>query len=168
VRYGVGAMPFPMLQSAFDPLYPPGLQWYWRTDFFKDIPDAAVERHLEHGARLPTMLSTTHIYPVDGAASRVPPQATAFSFREARFSTVIVGVDPDPAAAPAISDWARSYSDALRPFSAGGAYVNFMMDEGHDRVRDTYRENYDRLAKIKASYDPDNLFRLNQNIPPAR
>jgi FAD/FMN-containing dehydrogenase len=166
--YGVTTMPFPMMQAAFDPFYPPGLQWYWRTDFFTDIPDAAVERHLEHGPRLPTPLSTMHIYPVDGAANRVAPQATAFNFREARYSAVIVGVDPDPANAPAISDWARSYADALRPYAAGGAYLNFMMDEGHDRVRATYRDNYDRLAQIKASYDPDNLFRLNQNIPPAR
>jgi FAD/FMN-containing dehydrogenase len=160
-------VPFPALQSAFDPFYPPGLQWYWRADFFTDIPDGAIERHLEHGPRLPTPLSTMHIYAVDGAASLVGRTDTAFNFREARFAVVIVGVDPDPASTPAIVDWTGSYGDALRPYSAGGAYVNFMMDEGHDRVRATYRENYDRLAEIKGRYDPDNLFHLNQNIPPA-
>jgi hypothetical protein len=165
--YGVGPMPFPALQSAFDPFYSPGLQWYWHTDFFTDIPDQAIDRHLENGPNLPTPLSTMHIYPVDGAAGRVGREATAFSFRDARYSVVIVGVDPDPAGAPTIMDWTRRYGAALRPYAAGGAYVNFMMDEGQDRVRATYRENYDRLAKIKARYDPDNLFRLNQNILPA-
>ena len=92
---------------------------------------------------------------------------TAYSFREALFAEVIVGVDPDPANAPAITQWCKDYWEALHPYSAGGAYVNFMMDEGQDRVQATYRDNYQRLAEIKKKYDPTNFFRVNQNIHPA-
>ncbi len=92
---------------------------------------------------------------------------TAYSFREALFAEVIVGVDPDPANSEKITARCKSYWEALHPYSAGGAYVNFMMDEGQDRVQATYRDNYDRLAGIKKKYDPDNFFRVNQNIRPA-
>lgn len=159
-------MPFPMLQSMFDGLYPPGLQWYWKADFFKELSDAAIARHLVHAPQSPTMFSTMHLYPVNGAAHKVAPAETPWSYRDAVWSEVIVGVDPDPANRQAITDWARAYYDALHPFGAGGAYVNFMMEEGEDRVRATYRDNYDRLAAIKAQYDPENFFRVNQNIKP--
>jgi FAD/FMN-containing dehydrogenase len=78
-----------------------------------------------------------------------------------------VGVDPDPAKAEALKKWTIDYWEALHPYSAGGAYVNFMMDEGQERVQATYRDNYERLATIKQEYDPDNLFHVNQNIKPA-
>jgi FAD/FMN-containing dehydrogenase len=160
-------MPFPVLQSIFDALYPPGLQWYWRADFFNQISDQAIAVHQQFGAELPTPHSTMHLYPIDGAVHRVSEEATAFAYRDAGWAGVIVGVDPDPANAAKIKDWAVRYWDALHPTSAGGAYVNFMMDEGTDRVRASYGRNYDRLARIKASYDPGNLFRINQNITPA-
>ena len=162
-----GPMPFPVLQSLFDGLYPPGLQWYWKADFFKELSDQAIETHLHQAAKMPAMHSTMHLYPVNGAARRVGPHETPWSYRDAVWSEVIVGVDPDPANRGHITDWARGYYDALHPFGAGGAYVNFMMDEGEDRVRATYRGNYDRLAAVKAKYDPDNFFRVNQNIRPA-
>jgi hypothetical protein len=130
----------------------------------KDLSDAAVARHVEHGSGLPTMHSTMHLYPIDGAAHRVGKNETAFSYRDANWAEVIVGVDPDPANAAAITGWCKGYFDALHPYSAGGAYVNFMMDEGVDRVRASFRDNYARLASIKAKYDPGNLFRVNQNI----
>jgi Berberine and berberine like len=79
---------------------------------------------------------------------------------------VIIGVDPDPANAGTIRDWTVDYWEATHPYSAGGAYVNFMMDEGDARVRASYRGNYERLAVAKASYDPANVFRVNQNIQP--
>jgi UDP-N-acetylenolpyruvoylglucosamine reductase len=163
----VGPAPFPAAQSMFDGLFVTGLQWYWRADNFTELTDDAIARHVEHGSRLPSMLSTMHLYPVNGAAQRVGKNDTAYSFREALFAEVIVGVDPDPANAPKITDWCKSYWDALHPYSAGGAYVNFMMDEGHDRVQATYRDNYPRLAEIKKKYDPTNFFRVNQNIRPA-
>jgi FAD/FMN-containing dehydrogenase len=164
--HGVQPMPYPVLQSAFDGLYEPGLQWYWRGDFVTEISDEAVERHVEF-AEVPTPLSTMHLYPVDGAVNRVGRNDTAFSYREAKWSEVIVGVDPDPVNAERITRWTRDYWEALHPYSAGGAYVNFIMnDEGQERVKTTYRDNHDRLARIKAEYDPDNLFRVNQNIRP--
>ncbi len=165
---GLMPMPFTALQSAFDPLFPPGLQWYWRTDFFREITDAAIDAHVEFGNRLPTPMSTMHLYPIDGAAARVPADATAFPYRDGGWAGVIVGVDPDPANADLIARWARDYWEALHPTAAGGAYVNFMMAEGQDRVAASYGDNYERLARIKARYDPENLFSVNQNIPPLR
>jgi FAD/FMN-containing dehydrogenase len=166
--YGVQPMPFPALQSAFDALYPPGYQWYWKADFVDKLSDEAIALHVEHGSRLPTMLSTMHLYPIDGAAHRVGRNDTAFSYRDTTWAEVIVGVDPDPANAKLITNWAKEYWDALHPYSAGGAYINFMMEEGENRVKDSYRDNYQRLTEVKAKYDPNNLFRVNQNIQPAR
>ena len=161
-----GPMPFPMLNGMFDALYPPGLQWYWKADFVKELGDEAIALHLQHGAKMPTMHSTMHLYPVNGAAHKVGPNETPWSYRDAVWSEVIVGVDPNPANRDAITTWAKDYYDALHPFGAGGAYVNFMMEEGEDRIRATYRGNYQRLAAIKAKYDPQNFFRVNQNIKP--
>jgi FAD/FMN-containing dehydrogenase len=160
-------MPFPMLQSMFDGLYVPGLQWYWKADFVKELSDAAIALHVKHGAELPTLHSTMHLYPVSGAAHRVGPKDTPWGYRDAEWSQVIVGVDPDPANKDRITAWARNYWEALHPYGAGGAYVNFMMEgEGEERIRATYRGNYERLAGIKAKYDPENFFRVNQNIQP--
>jgi hypothetical protein len=165
---GLGPMPFTALQSAFDGLYPAGLQWYWRADFFKEISDQAIEVHRKFGALLPTGHSTMHLYPIDGAASRISGDATAFAYREGGWAGVIVGVDPDPAKAEAISTWARDYWEELHPTSAGGAYVNFLNgDEGQDRVKASYLGNYARLTQIKQKYDPQNALHINQNIAPA-
>jgi FAD binding domain/Berberine and berberine like len=166
--YGLQPMPFPAIQSAFDELYSPGLQWYWKADFIDELPAEAIAGHVEHGAKLPTLHSTMHLYPIDGAVNRVGEDETAFTFRNSRWSQVIVGVDPDPANRDLITAWTRDYWEALHPHSAGGAYVNFMMhDEGEARVKATYGANFDRLAEVKRRYDPDNLFRVNQNIAPA-
>jgi FAD/FMN-containing dehydrogenase len=164
---GLQPMPFSMLQGAFDALNPPGLQHYWRADFFNEISDAAIDVHVKYGERLPTGLSAMHLHPIDGAASRVPEDATAFAYRDGGWAGVVLGVDPDPANAALISQWARDYWEELHPTSAGGAYVNFLMEEGQDRVRAAYRGNYDRLARIKRRCDPDNIFHINQNIQPA-
>ena len=164
----VGPMPYPMLQTLFDPLLPTGLQWYWKGDFVNELSDEAIKLHLKYGSELPSLLSTMHLYPIDGAPQRVKKNDTAFSFREARWSMVIAGIDPDPTNKDRITKWAKTYWEALHPYSAGGAYVNFMMEEGQNRVEATYRDNYKRLSQIKRKYDPMNLFRVNQNIPPAQ
>lgn len=165
---GITSLPFPALNSAFDGLYPPGDHWYWRSDFVAEIPDEAVAVHAEFGANLPNLKSTMHLYPVDGVAARVPKDATSWSYRDARWVQVTVGADPDPTAVGPAKEWALAYWNALHPHSMGGGYVNMLMDdEGQERVRTTYRDNYDRLAEIKAKYDPDNLFHVNQNIRPA-
>ncbi|HEY5743706.1 MAG TPA: FAD-binding oxidoreductase [Terrimicrobiaceae bacterium] len=162
----VGPIPHPMLQSMFDPLYPPGLQWYWKTDFINELSDEAIARHVEHGSKLPTMLSTMHLYPIDGKTGEIAKDDTAWSFREAVWAEVIIGVDPDQANKERLTAWAQEYWNAPHPYSAGGAYVNFMMEEGSERVKASYRDNYERLVSVKNKYDPFNLFRLNQNIQP--
>jgi FAD/FMN-containing dehydrogenase len=166
----VGPVPHPVLQSMFDALYPPGEQWYWKADFVREIPDEAIDIHLKYGPEMPTWQSTMHLYPIDGVAGRVPSDATAWNYRDANWGMVIAGISPDPADNHRMIDWARSYWRELHPYSAGGAYVNMMMDaadEGEDRVRASYADHYDRLRDIKRKYDPNNLFRVNQNIPPA-
>jgi hypothetical protein len=162
----VGPMPFPALQSLFDPLLPPGLQWYWRADFVQDFSKESIAAHQAHASKAPAGLSQVHIYPIDAAAHRVGRHVTAFSYRDANFALVIVGIDPEPGNGGLITQWCKDYFDAVHPFSAGGAYVNFMMEEGQNRVRASFRDNYDRLAKIKKTYDPANFFRVNQNIRP--
>jgi FAD/FMN-containing dehydrogenase len=164
---GVARVPYPAAQSAFDPLYPHGLQWYWKADHVDELPDAAIAANAEQGARMPTMLSSMHLYPIDGAVHRMAKDATAWPNRGSRYAQVIVGVDPDPANADAIRTWAREYWDAVHPYAAGGAYVNFLMPEdGAARIREVYGDNYDRLVEVKRRYDPDNLFRVNHNITP--
>jgi FAD/FMN-containing dehydrogenase len=160
-------MPFPMLQGMFDALLPTGLQWYWKGDFVNELSDEAIALHVEHGSQLPTMQSTMHMYPINGAAHRLRQNDTPFSYRRSTWSTVIVGVDPEPANKDRITNWARRYWEALHPYSAGGAYINFMMDgEGQDRIRATYQDNFERLVQVKSKYDPENFFRINQNIRP--
>jgi hypothetical protein len=132
-----------------------------------EIPDEAIALNQEWNDKPPGWKSGSHIYPIDGAAHDVGPDETPWAYRDTRWSQVIIGVDPDPAGATALRDWAVGYWEALHPYSAGGAYVNFMMDEGQERVQATYGSNYERLAKIKAQVDPENVFRVNQNIQPA-
>ncbi len=162
----VGPISHPAMQSMFDVIYPPGLQWYWKADFVRDLSDEAVAVHVRYGALLPSAQSTMHLYPINGKASKVRNSDTPWSYRGATWAQVMVGVDPNPARKESISKWAKDYWTALHPYSAGGAYVNFMMDEGEDRIRATYGKNYNRLARIKKRYDPTNFFHVNQNIRP--
>jgi FAD/FMN-containing dehydrogenase len=163
----VGPIPHPALQSMFDGLYPAGDQWYWKADFVTEISDEAVDIHVPFAEALPTGKSTMHLYPIDGVAGRVAKDATPWNYRDANWAMVMVGVSPDPADNEQMIEWTRDYWSALHPYSAGGAYVNMMMEEGQDRVRASYGDHYDRLAVIKGKYDPNNLFRVNQNITPA-
>jgi FAD/FMN-containing dehydrogenase len=164
---GLAPMPYSVLQTAFDALLQPGLQWYWKVDFFEQITDEAIPIHRRYGETIPTPLSTMHMYPISGAAARVPVDATAFAYRNGGRVGVIGGIDPDPANLPAVTIWAQKYWQDLHSSSAGGGYVNMMMeDEGRGRVRAAYRGNYDRLVQVKRRYDPTNLFHLNHNIPP--
>jgi FAD/FMN-containing dehydrogenase len=166
--HGVQPMPHAAMQGMFDPLYPKGLQCYWRGDIVSEITDELIDTHLEWSSKLPTMLSTMHLYPIDGAVHDVGEDETPFSYRQGGWSGVVFAVDPDPAKADELRDWCIGYWDAAHPYSAGGAYVNFMGEgEGQDRVRATYRGNYDRLARVKAQYDPTNVFQINQNVIPA-
>jgi FAD/FMN-containing dehydrogenase len=166
--HGVQRMPIAALNSAFDGLYGPGDQWYWRGDFVREIPDEAVVLNREWNERMPGFKAGSHLYPVDGAVQDVDADATAFAYRDATWSQVFIGCDPDPAKADDLRAWTRGYSEALRPYAAGAGYVNFMMDdEDHGRVKATYGGNYPRLQQVKKEYDPENVFRVNQNIVPA-
>ena len=161
----VGPMPYPALQSMFDDLLPKGLQWYWKGDFIRELSDEAISVHRKF-AEVPTMRSTMHLYPVNGVVNEKGSDETAWNYRDVKWSMVIGGITDDPANNEKITKWAREYWEAVHPYSAGAAYVNFMMEEGDDRVKATYGENYERLQQIKTKYDPDNFFRVNQNIPP--
>ncbi|MGH7813432.1 MAG: FAD-binding oxidoreductase [Candidatus Binataceae bacterium] len=164
----LGPAPYPAVQSMFDPLLPPGLHHYWKADFVNELTDEVIAAHVKYGPDIPTINSALHIYPLDGAVHDVAPVDTAFSYRRVRFTHIIAGVSPDPAPMPTYRDWVRTYWSALHPLSAGGAYVNFLMDdEDEERIVASYRENFSRLAKVKKKYDPGNLFRVNQNIKPA-
>ena len=167
LMHGVAPMPHPMLQSAFDGLYPKGEQWYWRADFVNEIPDEAVAIHQRFGEAMPTLKSTMHMYPIDGAAHDVGSTDTAVELPRGELELGLRGRRSRPGQRRRRAQVERRLLEALHPYSAGGAYVNMMMDEGQERVRASYRDNYDRLARIKAQYDPENLFRVNQNIQPA-
>lgn len=163
----VGRMPYPALNGAFDGLLPAGLQHYWKAAFLPELTDGAIAAHLEHGPNVPAMESTMHLYPIDGAVHDVPVEATAFAYRDANFAPVIAGMWPDPADNDANIRWVRDYHQALEPHTSDGGYINFMADDDQNRIRDNYGPNYDRLAAIKQTYDPHNLFHRNQNIAPA-
>ncbi len=164
----VGEMPYPVLQSAFDALLPRGLQQYWKADFVGELTDAAIAAHLKHGPKVPFMSSTMHLYPINGAVHDVAPDATAFACRDAQFACVIAGLWPDPADNEKNTKWVRDYYAAIHPHSGyAGGYTNFMAADDQQRVRDNYGASYDRLAALKKTWDPSNLFRLNQNVKPA-
>ena len=166
VGRGVGPMPYPVINTLFDELLPAGLRHYWKTHCVAEMSDEAVEVHLRHGAQLPTLESGVFFFSLDGAPKRVPADATAVGFRDAAFSVVIAGTWHDPADdAPNIA-WVRDYYDALRPYAQEGVYVNFMADAVGGAARATYRDKYERLLAVKRRYDPENVFRLNQNIDP--
>ena len=162
----VGPMPYPALNSAFDALVPPGLQHYWKASFVKELTDDAIAAHAQHGPAVPVVNSTVHIYPINGAAGRVAPDATAFAYRDANFATVIAGMWPDPSQNEANTKWVRDYYDATAPHSEEGGYINFMAGDDQGRIKANYKGNYERLVDVKRTYDPDNLFHLNQNIKP--
>jgi len=163
----VTPMPFPALNGAFDGLVPAGLQHYWKATFSPKLTDGAIAAHLEHGPRVPVVNSTVHVYPINGACHRVAPDATAFAHRDAQFATVVAGMWPDPADNAKNTAWVKAYYAALQPHSSAGGYVNFMAGDEQDRIRDSYKGNYERLVQVKKRYDPGNLFHVNQNIRPA-
>ncbi|HEY6318881.1 MAG TPA: FAD-binding oxidoreductase [Acidimicrobiia bacterium] len=162
----VGPMPYPALNTAFDPLLPAGLQGYWKASFARGLSDDAIAVHADYGARVPSIQTAVHLYPINGAVQRVADDATAFAYRDVDFAPVIAGMWDNPADNDANIEWVRGYYDALRPYSVDGGYINFMDSDDQSRIKANYRGNFDRLGAIKAEYDPTNLFHLNQNIQP--
>ena len=163
----MGPLPYPALNSLFDALLPAGLNHYWKADFDRELTDAAIAVHEQHGPLVPNFQSLMHLYPLNGAVQAVGADETAFRNRDVKFVHIIAGIDPELENMPARTAWVRDYWSALHPHSAGGSYVNFLMDEGQDRIKATYGGNYRRLANAKRNWDPGNLFRMNQNIQQA-
>jgi FAD/FMN-containing dehydrogenase len=162
----VGPVPYHALNSAFDALHGPGLQHYWKANFVTELTDEAIAAHLRYGPKAPAVNTAVHIYPINGAVHRVGASDTAFAYRDASFATVIAGMWPDPADNESSIQWVRDYYDATAPHSEEGGYINFMADDDQSRIRANYKGNYDRLVEVKRTYDPGNLFHLNQNIAP--
>ena len=164
----VGPVPYPALQSAFDPLLPPGLQNYWKSDFVAELTDDAIDVHMQHGPKVPSVHTAVHLYLVNGAVHDVDVDETAFPVRDAHFALNIAGIWPDPADNDANIGWARDYYEAIHPYSGyEGGYTNFMAADDERRTRENYGPHYERLREIKARWDPDNVFQRNLNIPPA-
>jgi FAD/FMN-containing dehydrogenase len=155
-------------QSMFDQVYPPGQYHYWKAGFMNSIPDEAINVLADHFARRPSPLSHILIEHMHGAASRVPAEDTAFAHRFNHYNLSGFGVWVDPKDAEPNLKWVGEFWSAVRPFLSGRAYVNYLGQEGADRVREAYGPNYQRLVALKKKYDPTNFFRLNQNIPPSQ
>lgn len=162
----VGPMPYPALNGAFDGLFPKGIRSYWKGAFVKELTDEAIEQHLIHGPNVPEVSATMHLYPINGACHRVSADETAFPYRDSTFAPVILAAWTDPAADESRIKWVRDYYEAIAPHSEPGGYINFMADDDQGRIRDNYRGKFERLVEIKRTYDPNNLFRRNQNIDP--
>lgn len=161
-------MPYPALNIMFDGLSGiPGLQGYWKADFLRTLSDDALRVAVEYAPGIPSVHSANHFYPIDGAVQRVESGATAFAHRDVGFAPAIVGQWPEPSENARNIAWVREYWAALHEYSEPGGYLNFQDADDQSRIEDTLGSNYGRLAEIKAKYDPDNFFHINQNIQPA-
>src|SRR5919112_180751 len=165
----VAPMPYTAFQTMFDAGYPPGLQNYWKSSYLDGLSDAAIDVALDGARRMTSPLSSFYFQPMGGAIARITPDEAAFGHRDAAFDFNILCVWSDPAESDDHVGWTRALWEAMQPFTSGGVYVNNLGDEGPDRVRAAYAPDvYDRLVSLKARYDPDNVFRMNQNIRPSR
>lgn len=164
----VGPMPYPQLQSILDEGFPAGLQVYWRSSFLSGIPDGALDTLVDHFSRVTSPLSALMLEPLGGAVARVGPDDTAFNHRDAAYNLAIIARWQDPKDREANVAWVRAVHEAMEPFTTGGVYVNYLGEEGQDRVRAAYGDvKYNRLVALKDEYDAANLFRCNQNIRPS-
>lgn len=163
----LGPVPFTAWQAAFDPLLTPGARNYWKSHDFSELSDAAIDLMLEYAGTLPSPECEIFIAHLGGAAGRVAPDAMAYPHRDATFVLNVHGRWRDAADDEACIGWAKRFFAATAPHATGGVYVNFMTADEQDRVRAAYGANYDRLAALKAKYDPDNLFQVNLNVKPA-
>ena len=163
----IGVQPYLAWQQTFDPLLAPGARNYWKSHNFATIPDGLIDAVLDAIGRLPGPECEIFFGAIGGATTRPAPDATAYAHRGTRYVMNVHGRWQDPAEDGRCIAWARDFFKASAPFASGGVYVNFLTADEGDRVRSAYGANYDRLAKVKRQYDPENLFRVNQNITPA-
>jgi FAD/FMN-containing dehydrogenase len=164
----ISRKPMSAHNATFDPSVPPRNGYYWKSHYLTGLSDDAIEAMVERHLRAPQPWAYSLVGHLGGAIADVPADGTAYPHRDAPYVININGVDDDPAQDDEIIAWTRATFDALSPFSTGGVYVNFVGNEGEERVRAAYGPAYDRLAAIKARYDPDNVFSTNQNVRPAR
>jgi FAD/FMN-containing dehydrogenase len=162
----LGPQPYEQFQKAFDPLLGPGARNYWKTNEFAELDDAALEALVEGARAVPGPLGEIFVAALGGAMGRVARDATAYAGRDARWVMNVHGRWQSPSDDGAFRTWARDVFEATAPFATGGAYVNFMTSDEAARVAAAYGDNYDRLVEVKRRFDPDNLFRMNHNIPP--
>ena len=167
VETSLATVPYLEIQSGGDALFPRGRRYYWKAQFLREIGAGAIDALLDAYAKAPNTSSLLVFQHVGGAIARVPTPDSPYANRDAAFDCFPVAIWDDPADDDANMRWARELWSAVRPYSTGGVYANNLGEEGEDRVRDAYGENYARLAALKTRYDPTNLFRLNQNIRPA-
>jgi FAD/FMN-containing dehydrogenase len=165
-----GPMPYVEMQQVFDPDYPAGLRYYWKSLYLNELNDDVIRFVTEAGADRPTPLSTVEVWALGGAMGRVPPEATAFFQREAPYLLTIEANAEDPATDEANIAWVRRRFDKARRFSPGGTYFNFagFLEEGEELLAQSFGANYPRLREIKKKYDPENLFHHNLRIPVGR
>ena len=163
----VQPMPYVAIQQLIDPPNQPGRRNYWTADFLAQLPDEAIDLVCEHHLTKPSPLSQILLLPGGGAISRVPDDAMAFGQRHAPFNLHIISMWLDAADDDVNITWTREFGTRMKPYTTGRAYLNFIGEEGEDRVRAAFGpETYARLQALKDRYDPTNLFRLNQNIKP--
>jgi FAD/FMN-containing dehydrogenase len=167
----IGLMPYTAAQKLVDAFYPPGLQAYFKASFLKELSEAAIDTMVAYCANRPSPICHVVIeHTLGGAVSRVDREATAFHHRDVQYSFISLGMCTDPADAEQCVRWAREFWEAMQPCLTGGVYVNYLgpeADEGTERLKAAYGpEKYQRLVTLKNTYDPTNLFRLNQNIKP--
>ncbi|MCP1973198.1 FAD-binding oxidoreductase [Bradyrhizobium elkanii] len=166
VETRLATVPYLEIQSGGDALFPRGRRYYWKAQFLREIGAGAIDALLDAYARAPNTSSLLVLQHVGGAIARVPVSNSPYANRDAAFDCFPVAIWDDPAGDEANMRWARELWSAVRPYSTGGVYANNLGDEGEDRVRDAYGENYARLVALKNKYDPTNFFCLNQNIKP--
>jgi FAD/FMN-containing dehydrogenase len=163
----VGVQPYVAWQQAFDPLLTAGARNYWKSHNFSTLKDGLFDAVIEYIGKLPSPQCEIFFGAIGGATTRPAPDSVAYAHRDAQFVMNVHGRWEDPADDKRCIGWARDYFKASAPFASGGVYVNFLTADEGDRVRSAYGPNYGRLAQVKRKYDPDNLFRMNQNIKPA-
>ena len=165
----VAPLPYTALQGMFDEGAPKGILSYWKTEYLKALDDRTIETLVTQVGRMGAPFAQVHIHHVEGAVARVKADATPFGHRDSAYVLNVLGMWMDPAETDRHVHWARDFSKAIQPFSTGSPYINFLGDEGEERIRAAYGEKkYTRLVQLKNKYDPKNLFRLNQNIKPSK
>jgi hypothetical protein len=164
----IGPMPFTAQQGLIGPGFPDGRLNYWKSGLTDTISEQLIETVIEHAARVPSPYTAIVFADCHGAYRRVGNTETAYSHRHLQYDLVILSAWDDPAENERNISWTRDFFRALEPELSDGVYVNDLGEEGADRVRQSYGENYERLIELKTRYDPSNLFRLNQNITPRR